>query len=103
MYKYKFLNFLTASDEYSFYEIKGIHLKLCFPTTLFLCCKSPAKVEFLNFQSSFNTDEDFLVAGEDTTVIQFEVSGNNSVHTFDGKNGPQFYYTTTDMVSHEAS
>ncbi|KAK3796331.1 hypothetical protein RRG08_047334 [Elysia crispata] len=60
-----------------------------------------AKVEFLNFQSSFNTDEDFLVAGEDTTVIQFEVSGNNSVHTFDGKNGPQFYYTTTDMVSHE--
>ncbi|KAK3780481.1 hypothetical protein RRG08_041338, partial [Elysia crispata] len=59
------------------------------------------KIELLSFQSSFKENEDFLVAGEDTTVIQFEVSGNNSVHSFDGKNGPQFYFTTTDMVSHE--
>ncbi|KAK3756973.1 hypothetical protein RRG08_041326 [Elysia crispata] len=59
-----------------------------------------AKIELLSFQSSFNDNEDFLVAGEDTTVIQFEVSGNNSVHSFDGENGPQFYYTTTDMASH---
>ncbi|KAK3759816.1 hypothetical protein RRG08_018602, partial [Elysia crispata] len=59
-----------------------------------------AKIELLSFQSSFNDNEDFLVAGEDTTVIQFEVSGNNSVHSFDGESGPQFYYTTTDMASH---
>ena len=43
------------------------------------------------------------MAGEDTTVIQFEVSGNNSVHSFVGENGPQFFYTTTDMASHLAS
>ena len=41
------------------------------------------------------------MAGEDTSVIEFEVSGNNSVHAFIGKNGPQFYYTTTDGVSHK--
>ena len=43
------------------------------------------------------------MTGEDTTVFQFEVSGNNSVHSFVGENGPQFYYTTTDMASHLAS
>ncbi|KAK3739081.1 hypothetical protein RRG08_049205 [Elysia crispata] len=63
----------------------------------------PAKIELLSFQSSFNDNEDFLVAGEDTTVIQFEVSGNNSVHSFGGENGPQFYCTTTDMASHMAN
>ena len=41
------------------------------------------------------------MAGEDTSVIEFEVSGNNSVHSFIGKNGPQFFYTTTDGVSHK--
>ncbi|KAK3784379.1 hypothetical protein RRG08_010445 [Elysia crispata] len=61
-----------------------------------------AKMELLSFQSSFTDNEDFLVAGEDTTVLQIEVSGNNSVHSFDEKNGPKFYYTTTDGVSHEA-
>ncbi|KAK3704305.1 hypothetical protein RRG08_035961 [Elysia crispata] len=60
-----------------------------------------AKIKFLRFQSSISDNQDFLVAGEDTTVIQFEVSGNNSVHSFVGINGPQFYYTTTDGVSHK--
>ncbi|KAK3762226.1 hypothetical protein RRG08_057464 [Elysia crispata] len=60
-----------------------------------------AKIKFLRLQSSFNNNEEFLVAGKDHTVIEFEVSGNNSVHTFKGINGPQFYYTTTDGVSHK--
>ena len=47
--------------------------------------------------------QNFLVAGEDTTVIEFEVSGNNSVQSFVGINGPQFYYTTTDGKSHKVS
>ncbi|KAK3757804.1 hypothetical protein RRG08_063068, partial [Elysia crispata] len=59
------------------------------------------KIKFLRFQSSFKNNRGFLVAGEDTSVIEFEVSGNNSVHAFIGKNGPQFYYTTTDGVSHK--
>ncbi|KAK3795771.1 hypothetical protein RRG08_055618 [Elysia crispata] len=60
-----------------------------------------AKMELLKFQSSFTDNQIFLVPGEDTTVLQMEVSGNNSVHSFHGKNGPKFYYTTTDGISHE--
>ncbi|KAK3776949.1 hypothetical protein RRG08_042308 [Elysia crispata] len=59
-----------------------------------------SKIKFLGFQSSSSNDfEDFSVAEKDTTVIQFLVSGNNSVHSFNGINGPQFYFTTKDNVS----
>ena len=44
----------------------------------------------------------FIVGKEDSTFIQFEVSGSNSVHSFKGIDGPQFYYTATDGVSHKA-
>ena len=60
-------------------------------------------MKFIKFYSFFYHIGRFLVAGKGTTFIQFEVSGNNSVHSFDGENGPKFYYTTTDGVSHEAS
>ncbi|KAK3780469.1 hypothetical protein RRG08_024319 [Elysia crispata] len=60
-----------------------------------------AKIELHGFESSFQTSQDFLVAGEDSTLIQIDVSGNNSVHALSGTHGPKFYYTTTDGVSHE--
>ncbi|KAK3781975.1 hypothetical protein RRG08_041350 [Elysia crispata] len=52
-------------------------------------------------QSSSNENKGFIVAEEDRTFIQFEVSGSNSVHSFKGIDGPQFYYTTIDGVSHK--
>ena len=61
----------------------------------------PAKFRFIDFKSSFGTDAEFLVAGEDYSVIQFDVSGNNSVHSFLGENGPQFHYTTANGISHK--
>ena len=54
-------------------------------------------------QSSSNENKGFIVAEEDRTFIQFEVSGSNSVHSFKGIDGPQFYYTTRDGVSHKVN
>ncbi|KAK3757805.1 hypothetical protein RRG08_063069 [Elysia crispata] len=74
---------------------------LCFFLLILFFTDILTKIKFLRFQSSFKNNRGFLVAGEDTSVIEFEVSGNNSVHAFIGKNGPQFFYTTTDGVSHK--
>ena len=62
-----------------------------------------AKIKFLRMQSSSNENKGFIVAEEDRTFIQFEVSGSNSVHSFKGIDGPQFYYTTIDGVSHKVN
>ncbi|KAK3729746.1 hypothetical protein RRG08_022059, partial [Elysia crispata] len=58
------------------------------------------KIKFLRIWSS-NENKGFIVAEEDITFIQFEVSGGNSVHSFKGIDGPEFYYTTTDGVSYK--
>ncbi|KAK3804052.1 hypothetical protein RRG08_028970 [Elysia crispata] len=57
--------------------------------------------ECIDLSGTPDDHKDFLVAGEDTTDIQFEVSGNNSVHTYGEMDGPQLYYTTTDGVPHK--
>ncbi|KAK3746317.1 hypothetical protein RRG08_022182, partial [Elysia crispata] len=85
------------SKSYKIPEIEALNATVC---DIFVSVSCP-KIKFLRFQSPLNDHKDFLVAGEDTTVIQFEVSGNNSVHSFMGKDGPQFYYTTTDGVAHK--
>ncbi|KAK3756968.1 hypothetical protein RRG08_041321 [Elysia crispata] len=69
-------------------------------TFSFVLLAACAKIKFLRIWSS-NENKGFIVAEEDSTFIQFEVSGGNSVHSFKGVDGPEFYYTTTDGVSYK--
>ncbi|KAK3734801.1 hypothetical protein RRG08_063647 [Elysia crispata] len=50
----------------------------------------------IKFEPSFVCSSEFLVAGQDYTVIEYEVAGSNSTYPLnDAFSGPQFYFTTT--------
>ena len=57
-------------------------------------------MKLMQFQSTFKYNKNYLVAGKDSSVIRFEISGADGP---DFTSGPKFYYTTTDGVSHEVS
>ncbi|RUS71172.1 hypothetical protein EGW08_021059, partial [Elysia chlorotica] len=66
------------------------------PLTLKEVREGCPQMELVSIHMSFNVKHNFLVPGEDTITVAFQVSGNNSVHSFRGELGPQFVYTTTD-------
>ncbi|KAK3764957.1 hypothetical protein RRG08_052914, partial [Elysia crispata] len=48
------------------------------------------------FESSFHCSRDYLVAGQDYTIIEYEVSGSNATYAFrNAFSGPLFYRTVT--------
>ncbi|GFR89704.1 hypothetical protein ElyMa_004285800 [Elysia marginata] len=60
-----------------------------------------AKMSFIKFSSTFKKSQDFLVAGEDSTVLEFDVYGGEIYNIPDNGNAPQFYYVTNDGVEHK--
>ncbi|GFS10240.1 hypothetical protein ElyMa_003056300 [Elysia marginata] len=58
-----------------------------------------AEMTFIKFSSTFKKSQEFLVAGEDSTVLEFDVYGIYNIP--ESVNAPQFYYVTTDGVEHK--
>ncbi|GFS07767.1 hypothetical protein ElyMa_001257800 [Elysia marginata] len=58
-----------------------------------------AKMSFIKFSSTFTKSQEFLVAGEDSTVLEFDVYGIYNIP--ESGNAPQFYYVTSDGVEHK--
>ncbi|GFR70909.1 hypothetical protein ElyMa_005665100, partial [Elysia marginata] len=58
-----------------------------------------AKMSFIKFSSTFKRSQEFLVAGEDSTVLEFDVYGIYKIP--ESGNAPQFYYVTYDGVEHK--
>ncbi|GFR90555.1 hypothetical protein ElyMa_002570600 [Elysia marginata] len=56
-------------------------------------------MSFVKFSSTFKKSQEFLVAGEDSTVLVFDVYGINNI--LKSGNAPQFYYVTSDGVEHK--
>ncbi|GFS19136.1 hypothetical protein ElyMa_001538400 [Elysia marginata] len=60
-----------------------------------------AEVSFFKFSSTFKKSQEFLVAGEDSTELEFDVYGSEIYNIPESGNAPQFYYVTTDGVEHK--
>ncbi|GFS14946.1 hypothetical protein ElyMa_001437000 [Elysia marginata] len=60
-----------------------------------------AKMILIQFRSTFKTSQEFLVAGEDFTEIEFDVYGGEIYNIPESGNAPQFYYVTSDGVEHK--
>ncbi|GFS10227.1 hypothetical protein ElyMa_003055900 [Elysia marginata] len=56
-------------------------------------------MSFIKSSSTFKKSQEFLVAGEDSTVLEFDVYGSE-INISESGNAPQFYYVTTDGVEH---
>ncbi|GFS03472.1 endonuclease-reverse transcriptase [Elysia marginata] len=71
----------VRSDTYTFHEV------------------FTAEISFIRFISTFKKSQEFLVAGEDSTVLEFDVYGIYNIP--ESGNAPQFYYVTSDGVEHK--
>ncbi|GFS03238.1 hypothetical protein ElyMa_004626900 [Elysia marginata] len=60
-----------------------------------------AEMSFIKLNSSFKRSQEFLVAGEDSTELEFDVYGIYNIP--ESGNAPQFYYVTTDGVEHKVN
>ncbi|GFS19134.1 hypothetical protein ElyMa_001538300 [Elysia marginata] len=60
-----------------------------------------AEMGFVKFSSTFKKSQEFLVAGEDSTELEFDVYGGEIYNIPESGNAPQFYYVTTDGVEHK--
>ncbi|GFS25599.1 hypothetical protein ElyMa_007030900 [Elysia marginata] len=56
---------------------------------------------FIKFSSTFKRSQEFLVAGEDSTLLEFDVYGSEINNIPESGNAPQFYYVTFDGVEHK--
>ncbi|GFS19152.1 hypothetical protein ElyMa_001538600, partial [Elysia marginata] len=57
------------------------------------------EMSFFKFSSTFKKSQEFLVAGEDSTELEFDVYGIYNIP--ESGNAPQFYYVTSDGVEHK--
>ncbi|GFS11571.1 hypothetical protein ElyMa_001350800, partial [Elysia marginata] len=71
------------SDPYTFHEVYT------------------AEMSLIKFSSTFKKSQEFLVAGEDSTVLEFDVYGSEINNIPENGNAPQFYYVTSDGVKHK--
>ncbi|GFR59557.1 hypothetical protein ElyMa_000056400 [Elysia marginata] len=77
----------------------GFRRKLWF---LLACARTGStEISFIKFSSTFKKSQEFLVAGEDSTVLEFDVYGGEIYNIPESGNAPQFYYVTSDGVEHK--
>ncbi|GFS05032.1 hypothetical protein ElyMa_002927100, partial [Elysia marginata] len=63
--------------------------------------KKLSDVSFIKFSSTFKKSQEFLVAGEDSTVLEFDVNRSEINSIPESGNAPQFFYVTSDGVEHK--
>ncbi|GFR82668.1 hypothetical protein ElyMa_005957500 [Elysia marginata] len=59
-----------------------------------------ASITLVEFNSTFKTSTDFLVAGLDSTVLQLDVYGEDFFTIPEHRNRPQFYFMAPEGVYH---